>query len=294
MDFEFVTPEMEEYPKKLKVIRNKPKKIYYIGDLSILDKKCVSVVGSRTANAYGRSVAENLSAKLAMRGVTVVSGMAKGIDTCAHKGTLKAGGKTAAVLGCGLDICYPPENKVLMKEIAEKGLLLSEYGPGTRAERYNFPNRNRIISGLSDITVVVQARNRSGSLITAELAAEQGREVMAVPGNIDSQYNLGTNKLIKEGATPLIGESGIFGALGIDHIDEEEAKEKLSATEFEIFKLLEDRGEMSVDELCMTIGKSPAYINPIIAVMEMKGFTFSEMGKIFLANIHNCTYNRKL
>jgi len=134
----------------------------------------------------------------------------------------------------------------------------------------------------------------TGSLITAEYAAEQGREVMAVPGNIDSQYNLGTNKLIKEGAIPVTTVSDIFEILGVDHIDEEDAKRRLSATEFEIFKMLEEGGEMSVDELCMKMGKSPAYINPIIAVMEIKGFTFSEMGKIFLANMQKSSYNRKM
>ncbi len=285
MKYEWVTPDMKQYPKGLREIKNKPKKLYYVGNLEVLNQRCVSLVGSRTANGYGKSVAEQLASKLAMRGVTVVSGLAKGIDTCAHRGALKAGGNTAAVLGCGLDVCYPPENRNLMKEIAEKGLLITEYDLGTKAERYHFPNRNRIISGLSEITVVVQARNRSGSLITAELAAEQGREVMAVPGNIDSQHNLGTNKLIREGATMLLSESDIFEALGIDHIDEQEAKNKLSATEFEIFELLLKNGEMSMDEICMALGKSPAYVNPIVAVMEMKGFTFSEMGKIFLANV---------
>lgn len=285
MKYEWVTPDMKQYPKGLREIKNKPKKLYYVGNLEVLNQRCVSLVGSRTANGYGKSVAEQLASKLAMRGVTVVSGLAKGIDTCAHRGALKAGGNTAAVLGCGLDVCYPPENRNLMKEIAEKGLLITEYDLGTKAERYHFPNRNRIISGLSEITVVVQARNRSGSLITAELAAEQGREVMAVPGNIDSQHNLGTNKLIREGATMLLSESDIFEALGIDHIDEKEAKNKLSATEYEIFELLLKNGEMSMDEICMALGKSPAYVNPIVAVMEMKGFTFSEMGKIFLANV---------
>ena len=285
MKYEWVTPDMKQYPKGLRAIKNKPKKLYYVGNLEVLNQRCVSLVGSRTANGYGKSVAEQLASKLAMRGVTVVSGLAKGIDTCAHRGALKAGGNTAAVLGCGLDVCYPPENRNLMKEIAEKGLLITEYDLGTKAERYHFPNRNRIISGLSEITVVVQARNRSGSLITAELAAEQGREVMAVPGNIDSQHNLGTNKLIREGATMLLSESDIFEALGIDHIDEKEAKNKLSATEYEIFELLLKNGEMSMDEICMALGKSPAYVNPIVAVMEMKGFTFSEMGKIFLANV---------
>ncbi|MCF0143947.1 MAG: DNA-protecting protein DprA, partial [Firmicutes bacterium] len=192
------------YPAVLTEIKNPPKELYYTGDLKILDETCAAVVGSRTTTAYGRNTANAIGRKLAGHGVTVVSGMAMGIDTCAHEGALDANGSTVAVLGCGIDICYPPENKSLKAEIERKGLVLSEYPPGTPADRYNFPNRNRIISGLSAITVVVQARNRSGAMITAECAAEQGREVLAVPGNIDSQYNLGNNKLIKEGAMPVI------------------------------------------------------------------------------------------
>lgn len=280
-----MTPDMPEYPDRLREIKNKPKKLYYAGDISLLSGRCVSVVGSRTTNTYGRSTAEKIARQLAGKDVCVISGMARGIDTCVHKSVLAAGGKTAAVLGCGLDVCYPPENRLLMEEIERKGLLLTEYEPGTRAERYNFPNRNRIISGLSEMTVVVQARNRSGSLITAELAAEQGREVMAVPGNIDSQYNLGSNKLIREGATPVISVTDVLDVLGLNQTSEEEAKAKLSEMEYAVFSLLKEKGEMSIDEVCMSLGKSPAYINPIIAVMEMKGFTFSEMGKIFLANM---------
>ena len=278
-------PDMPEYPERLRQIKNKPKKLYYAGDISLLSGRCVSVVGSRTTNTYGRSTAEKIARQLAGKDVCVISGIARGIDTCVHKSVLAAGGKTAAVLGCGLDICYPPENRLLMEEIEKKGLLITEYEPGTRAEKYNFPNRNRIISGLSEMTVVVQARNRSGSLITAELAAEQGREVMAVPGNIDSQYNLGSNKLIKEGAAPVISVTDILDVLGLNQTSEEEAKAKLSDMEYAVFSLLKEKGEMSIDEVCASLGKSPAYINPIIAVMEMKGFTFSEMGKIFLANM---------
>lgn len=285
MEIKTLTPDMSDYPDLLRVIKNPPKKLYYMGNLDVLSGVNVSVVGSRTTNTYGRAIADAIARQLAEKDVCVISGMARGIDTCVHKAALAAGGRTAAVLGCGLDICYPPENRRLMEEIAEKGVLLSEYEPGTKANRFNFPNRNRIISGISRMTVVVQARNRSGSLITAELAAEEGREVMAVPGNIDSQYNLGSNKLIKEGAMPVISVTDVLDALGLNTATEEEAKSKLSATEFEVFSILKENGEMSIDEVCAKLGRTPAYINPIIAVMEMKGFTFSAMGKIFLANM---------
>lgn len=274
-----------KYPELLEEIRRPPKQLYYMGNLNMLNNICVAVVGSRTTTLYGRNVATQIGRRLAERGVTVVSGMALGIDSCAHKGTLAAGGNTAAVFGCGPDKCYPPENHELKEQLLKKGLVLSEYPPGTPPERYNFPERNRIISGLCQMTVVVQARNRSGALITAEQAADQGREVMAVPGNIDSQYNLGNNKLIKEGAAPIICVDDILEALGLKVIDPKRAKAALSDTEFEIYKTLSKKGEMSIDEICMSLEKNPAYVNPILSVMEMKGFIHSALGKIFLANM---------
>ncbi len=285
MDIEIIRAGEPDYPALLKEIRDYPKQLYYIGNPAVLNSRCVSVVGSRTATVYGKTMAEQISGRLAERGITVVSGMAVGIDSSAHRGALSVRGKTAAVLGCGVDVCYPPENRGLKAAIEGNGIVISEYPPGTPAERYHFPNRNRIISGISEMTVVIQARNRSGALITAELAAEQGREVYALPGNIDSQYNLGTNKLIKEGAIPIISVDDVLEPLGLKKVSRIEAEEKLSETELEIFLLLEQRGEMSIDEVCMYINRTPAYVNPILSVMEMKGFIFSAIGKIFLANV---------
>lgn len=273
------------YPELLAEIRKPPRQLFYIGNLKMLRSCCVAVVGSRTTTLYGRNVATQIGRRLGEMGVTVVSGMALGIDSCAHKGALEAMGNTAAVFGCGLDKCYPAENSELKNELESRGLVLSEYPPGTEPNRYNFPERNRIISGLCQMTIVVQARNRSGALITAEQAADQGRELMAVPGNIDSQYNLGNNKLIKEGVTPIIRIDDILEPLGINVVNEERAKSVLSGTEYEIYSMLMQKGEMSIDEICMFLGKSPAYVNPILSVLEMKGFTHSAIGKIFLANI---------
>ena len=281
METEMVKKGNPGYPEKLYEIKNPPKEIYYRGNLDLLKKRCVAVVGSRTTTVYGRNTAGAIGRSLGAAGVTVVSGMAMGIDSCAHEGALNVGGSTAAVLGCGPDICYPPENRILMADICRSGLLLTEYPPGTPANRYNFPNRNRIISGLCEATVVVQARNRSGALITAELAAEQGREVFAVPGNIDSQYNLGNNRLIKEGAAPIICTDDILEYLGLTGADEADAKERLSDREYQIYEILKNEGELSVDEVCMRTGYTPAYVNPILSVMEMKGFISSEMGRVF-------------
>ena len=272
------------YPARLEEIKNPPKMLYYVGNPKILQRRCVAVVGSRTTTAYGRNMGTAIGMKLARQGITVVSGMALGIDSCAHEGALSAEGFTAAVLGCGVDICYPRENATLKRDIERSGIVLSEYEPGTPAERYNFPNRNRIISGLCEMTIVVQARNRSGALITAELAMEQGREVMALPGNIDSQYNLGNNKLISEGAAPVVSLDDILESLGLRQMNESRAMEELSDTEYALYNLLKEQGEMTIDEICLHMGQRPAYVNPILSVMEMKGFVFSALGKFFLAN----------
>ena len=278
-----ITSGMPEYPAALKEIKDFPKVLFYRGNIQLLNRRCAAVVGSRKTTQYGRTTAGMIGRRLAERDIVIVSGMAKGIDTCAHRGALDVSGNTIAVFACGMDICYPKENQELKKEIEEKGLAVSEYPPGTAPEKYYFPQRNRIISGLSELTVVVQAGSSSGALITAELAAEQGREVFAVPGNIDSRYNLGNNKLIKEGAAPVTCIEDICEAMGIGGISRTDAEKVLGETEMQIFRLLENNGEMTVDELCREMGKPPAYISSIVSVMEIKGIVFSALGKIFIA-----------
>ena len=268
------------YPALLKEIRDYPKELYYIGDPKLLEEKCVSIVGSRKTNQYGRSTAYSFGKALGQRGITVVSGMAVGIDTCAHEGALQEKGNTAAVLACGLDLCYPPRNRELKGKIESAGIVLSEYPPGTAAQRYYFPQRNRIISGLSPLTVVVQAGNRSGALITAELAADQGRDVGAVPGNIDSEYNLGSNKLLREGAFALTGVQDLLEASGVS---EPEAERMLSDEEKQLYFLLCSHGEMSLDQLAFYLKKPVNEVGSLAIVMEMKGIVFSAMGKVFIA-----------
>ena len=271
------------YPALLKEIRDYPKELYYIGDPKLLEEKCVSVVGSRKTNQYGRSTAYSFGKALGQRGITVVSGMAVGIDTCAHEGALQEKGNTAAVLACGLDLCYPPRNRELKEKIESAGIVLSEYPPGTAAQRYYFPQRNRIISGLSPLTVVVQAGNRSGALITAELAADQGRDVGAVPGNIDSEYNLGSNKLLREGAFALTGVQDLLEASGVSVMSEPEAERLLSDEEKQLYFLLCSHGEMSLDQLAFYLKKPVNEVGSLAIVMEMKGIVFSAMGKVFIA-----------
>ena len=278
-----ITPGMVQYPAILKEIKNYPAELFYKGNIDILKRRCVSIVGSRGTTSYGRNTAVKIAGNAAEAGLAVVSGMARGIDTCAHRGALDAGGDTVAVLGCGVDICYPAENKKLKECIERDGLVISEYPPGTGPQKYHFPQRNRIISGLSELTVVVQAGNSSGALITAELAAEQGRDVCAVPGNIDSQYNMGNNKLIKDGALPVINVRDVLELMGVDTADRSTAERVLSDTEMKIYSILETHGELTVDEICRALSKPPSYVSGIVTVMEMKGVVFSAAGKIFIA-----------
>lgn len=271
------------YPALLKEIRDYPRELYYIGDPELLAGSCVSIVGSRKTNQYGRSTAYAFGKTLGQRGATVVSGMALGIDTSAHEGALQEQGNTAAVLACGLDLCYPTQNRELKQKIGQRGILLSEYPPGTAAQRYHFPRRNRIISGLSPLTVVVQAGNRSGALITAELAADQGREVGVVPGNIDSEYNLGSNKLLREGALALTGVQDLLEAAGLSGLPETERKRLLSEEEQQVYSLLCSHGELSLDQLAISLDRPVNEVSSLAIVMEMKGLVFSAMGKIFIA-----------
>ena len=190
----------DSYPAKLKNIYAPPITIFVKGDISLLNSKSIAIVGSREPSKYGIYVAEKFSTELSKEGITVVSGLAKGIDTFAHIGALSSLGKTIAVLGSGIDVVYPKENAKYYKEISEKGLIISEYIVGTVPESKNFPQRNRIISGLSDGVLVVEARKNSGTMITTDFALEQGKELYVIPGNITSNLSAGTNNLIKEGA----------------------------------------------------------------------------------------------
>jgi DNA processing protein len=211
-----VTLNDRAYPKMLKYIADPPVVLYVRGKF-VKDEICVSVVGSRRASHYGLEMARKLSMELAKHGVTVVSGMARGIDSKAHFGALEGGGRTIAVLGCGVDIVYPPENWELMDRIISSGAVISEYLPGTEPTPFYFPARNRIISGLSRGVAIVEAGGRSGSLITADFALEQGRDVYAVPGNINSVNSIGTNRLIRDGAIIITGAGDILDELNVSH-----------------------------------------------------------------------------
>lgn len=192
------------YPEKLKNINGKPRELYCLGNLELLNHKSIAVIGSRNYSNYGKRAAMEFSYNLAKENICIVSGLARGIDSFAHEATLKAKGKTIAVLGSGLDVIYPKDNKRLYENIIKNdGLIISEYLLGTPPRKQNFPARNRIISGLSDGVLVIEARKNSGTNITVDFALEQGKDVYVIPGNIYSNTSDGTNFLIKEGAIPV-------------------------------------------------------------------------------------------
>lgn len=200
-DIKTITLLDEEYPEKLKNIYDNPKVLYAKGNIELLNEQSVAIVGCRDCSEYGKNIARKLSYNLAKENICIISGLAKGIDTFSHIGALEAGGKTIAVIGNGLDYVYPFENKDLYERILKNdGLIVTEYNLGIKPEKLNFPARNRIISGLSDAIVVVEAKEKSGALITAEFGLEHGKEVLAVPGNVNSINSKGTNNLIKDGA----------------------------------------------------------------------------------------------
>lgn len=206
-----ITYQEKEYPLTLKKIYDFPIMIYVKGNTHILNTFALAVIGCRNCTSYGKIVTQTLSHCLTKEGIIIISGMARGIDTIAHKACLQANGQTIAVTGCGLDTVYPKENKELEKEILEKnGAIISEFCLGTKPEKNNFPARNRIISGLSDGIIVVEAKEKSGTLITVDFALEQGKEVFAIPGNITSPYSLGTNALLKQGAKTVTKLSDIL------------------------------------------------------------------------------------
>jgi DNA processing protein len=296
----------EAYPPLLRCIDNPPALLNYEGSLSVLRLPMVAIVGSRRATDYGRWAAYNLARRLSGHGVCVVSGMAEGIDSFAHRGALEGPTPTAAVMGNGLDICFPKMNGALREHIAAAGLLLSEYANGVHGTRYTFPARNRIISGLCRATVVVEAGLSSGSLITAEHAAQQGRTVYAVPGNINRKLSVGCNKLIRDGARPLVFFDDILDDLGLRaRIAVKAARpagvaagpagvagtqmpgaaeQVLGPDEALVLGAVLERGEMTLDDAAILTKLGVPACTGIVTLLEMKGFVHFDHGFIIPAN----------
>ncbi len=268
-----LTWESPDYPRNLLQIYDPPPVLYVRGELTPEDEWAVAVVGTRRASAYGREAARRLSEDLARNRVTVVSGLARGIDAVAHRAALEAGGRTIAVLGSGVDVIYPPEHRRLAQSIAENGAILSEYPLGTRPEGGNFPPRNRIISGLSKGVIIVEAGVRSGALITADFAAEQGRDVFAVPGSIFQRGSVGTNRLIQEGAHPVLSASDVLEALNLEQIAEQAEMRAVVPSDPAEERLMAHLGAdpVHVDDLAQAAGLPISVVSSTLALMELKG-----------------------
>ncbi len=263
----------DDYPSRLRQIDQPPPVLYLHGAYSAQDDFSVAIVGTRQVTGYGRQVTQDLATRLAQQGVTVISGLARGVDGIAHDAALKAGGRTLAVLGSGVDVVYPPEHKNLAERIVAQGALISDYAPATKPDAANFPPRNRIISGLALAVVVVEAGQESGALITATFAAEQGRDVFAVPGNITAPQSKGTNRLIRDGATPLLEPDDLLSALHLnDAPKHQQARLILPADEVEASLLDALRNEsLHIDELCARTGLAVEKVSATLVMMELKG-----------------------
>ncbi len=280
-----LTWEDELYPPRLKEIEQPPPVLYVRGDLLPEDHFAVAIVGTRKVTPYGRQITEELSAFLAANGVTVISGLARGVDAVAHAAALKAGGRSMAVLGSGVDRIYPPENRALAEQLMARGALISDYPVGTAPESSNFPPRNRIISGLSLAVVVIEAGETSGALITAEFAAEQGREVFAVPGSILAPQSKGTNKLIQNGALPLLTPQDLLQALNLTRVGEQKAARKILPADEVEAQLMHALGDepLHVDEIREQTGLPVEKVSAALVMMELKGMVRQVGGMHYVA-----------
>jgi len=282
---EIIVSTDPNYPQPLRQITNPPPVLYVKGKILEEDSRSVAVVGTRKITAYGKNVVHELGNLLAQNHITVISGMARGVDSEAHQAILNAGGRTIAVLGCGIDIIYPPENHQLAQQIIENGALISDYAPGTQPEGINFPPRNRIIAGLSMATIVIEAGLRSGALITASFAADQGKDVFAIPGSIYAPQSKGTNKLIFDGAHPLIRFESIFEILDLDNVQYQKKIQielPTDETELLILKILQKEA-LHIDDVQAISGLPIERISSTLSFLELKGFVKKTGNMIFSA-----------
>lgn len=270
----YITYMENEYPNRLQFFKDKPAGLFVKGNLPDDDSPTVAIVGARNCTAYGRDTAEYLARELTCAGVSVISGLALGVDSAAHKGCLEAGGETYAVLGCGVNICYPRENYRLFGEIEEHGGIISECMPGTMPVQMNFPMRNRIISGLADAVIITEAREKSGSLITGDLALEQGKEVFAVPGRINDSLSAGCNRLIRMGAAICLGPEDVIQFFGVKYrkklCEKKNTEKTLAKKEKLVYSFLDSRPK-SLEEIVTFCQISVSEAMETLMTLEMNG-----------------------
>ena len=284
-------PEDGLYPPLLQSIYCPPPILYALGDPAILNGKTIALVGTRTPSRYGQDMAFSLGKELGQNGVTVVSGFARGIDTAAHSGCLQGGGKTAAVLGCGLDIVYPPENVLLFKSVLEsRGLFLSEYPLGSKPANYHFPDRNRILSGVSGGVALIEGRLKSGGMITVGHALEQGREVFALPGPVNREGSEAPHMIIREGARLVTCGRDILedmGWLAQDKPNERKEPETLLHPGQEKVILLLRREDLTFEELALKLAMDTAPLNSLLTIMELAGIIKKSAGNLYSLADHS-------
>ena len=281
-----ITFESPDYPALLKETHDHPAVLYVRGELIAADADSVAVVGTRRATSYGRQVTEDIVSNLALNGITIISGLARGIDTIAHRAALEAGGRTIAVFACGLDIVYPPENLKLAKDILENGALVSEHPLGTKPKPENFPRRNRILSGLSLGVLVVESGEKGGALITASFAVDQNREVFAVPGSILSGMSRGPNRLIQDGAKLVRNHVDILEELRLPVVARQiEMKDTFTpgGNESIIIKCISEE-PAHVDEICRASGLDTSTVVSCLAIMELNGTVRQTGGMTYALN----------
>lgn len=269
------------FPENLKGVAHMPPVLFVRGEIQECDRLAVAVVGTRFPSPYGVQVAKRLGWELGKAGVTVVSGLARGVDTYAHRGALEAGGRTIAVLGCGIDVYYPPENRELCETIVKKGAVASEFPLGTEPLAMNFPKRNRIISALAQVVIAVEAGEKSGVLNTCAWAKEQGRMVFAVPGRIGDERSLGTNRLIRDGARILTDTTDVLNWLGMMVQKEERIEIPVAEKEVPVLKVI-DSEPKHIDEICELVGMPMAELLSLLFQMEVKGLVKQLPGKFFV------------
>jgi DNA processing protein len=276
------------YPEKLKLYDDAPSILFYKGDISKLNcGLSISIVGSRKCTSYGTNATTVISSELSKKKINIISGMAKGVDTYAHRSCLSNDGFTCAVLGSGLDVIYPKENRALYDSISSTGCIISEYLPGTQPFAYNFPTRNRIISELSNIVIIVEAGIKSGSLITATFALEQGIDVMVVPGSIFSDQSKGSNKLIKDGAYPLTSIEDVFQLLDMDYNQPAKAESnRLNDVERKIYSTLTD-SPLHINDIIRITKVDINYLYEVLFELQLKNEIMCLAGNYYVKSIKN-------
>jgi len=282
----YISRNSERFPALLTKIPDPPLGLFFVGTLPSDEYEKIAIIGSRKCSEYGLLTARLLARPLAAAGVVIVSGMAKGVDSMAHRGAIQGGGKTIAVLGCGVDICYPSENKQLMADIINNGCVASEYAPSVKPAPAFFPARNRIISGLSRGVVVTEAALKSGTLITVDQAQDQGRDVFAVPGNISSKLSGGTNQLIRDGAYPVSDHNDILSVLSVvpkKTKEPEKQKPQLAPEEKQVYDNL-SLEPVSFDMLASITGIDIGKLHLICTALELKGLAKKIPGSRYIRN----------